>query len=242
MLPTVLTYLPMAVLMFFTPKLVRKFGKKEVSGIGIVIAAVANLAMFFLLFMGKGNATLYIFMVFCLISGIGLNFFVLQVWAMAADSIDEIEIKTGSRDDGTAYSFFMFFRKLGQVIAAVAVNGTLLAMNYYESIEATGSPSFSEGQLRIMFILATVIPAAMFGVMAIILLIIYPLGKKKVAQLQVDKEAKLKAAAESGEVEIDSASEVVEENQEEPFEETPQEESVEEVQEEPVVEETKDEE
>ena len=230
MLPTVLTYLPMAVLMFFTPKLVRKFGKKEVSGIGIVIAAVANLAMFFLLFMGKGNATLYIFMVFCLISGIGLNFFVLQVWAMAADSIDEIEIKTGSRDDGTAYSFFMFFRKLGQVIAAVAVNGTLLAMNYYESIEATGSPSFSEGQLRIMFILATVIPAAMFGVMAIILLIIYPLGKKKVAQLQIDKEEKLKAAAESGEVEIDSTSEVVEEIQEEPIEEVPQEE--------PVVEET----
>ena len=237
MLPTVLTYLPMAILMFFTPKLVRKFGKKEVSGIGIVIAAVANLAMFLLLFMGKGNATLYIFMVFCLISGIGLNFFVLQVWAMAADSIDEIEIKTGSRDDGTAYSFFMFFRKLGQVIAAVAVNGTLLAMNYYESIEATGTPSFSEGQLKIMFILATVIPAAMFGVMAIILLIIYPLSKKKVAQLQIDKEEKLRLAAESGEIEIDSTAEVVV-----PVEEAPQEETIEEVQEEPVVEEKKDEE
>ena len=237
MLPTVLTYLPMAILMFFTPKLVRKFGKKEVSGIGIVIAAVANLAMFLLLFMGKGNATLYIFMVFCLISGIGLNFFVLQVWAMAADSIDEIEIKTGSRDDGTAYSFFMFFRKLGQVIAAVAVNGTLLAMNYYESIEATGTPSFSEGQLKIMFILATVIPAAMFGVMAIILLIIYPLSKKKVAQLQIDKEEKLRLAAECGEIEIDSTAEVVA-----PVEEVPQEETTEETQEEPVVEEKKDEE
>ena len=237
MLPTVLTYLPMAILMFFTPKLVRKFGKKEVSGIGIVIAAVANLAMFLLLFMGKGNATLYIFMVFCLISGIGLNFFVLQVWAMAADSIDEIEIKTGSRDDGTAYSFFMFFRKLGQVIAAVAVNGTLLAMNYYESIEATGTPSFSEGQLKIMFILATVIPAAMFGVMAIILLIIYPLSKKKVAQLQIDKEEKLRLAAESGEIEIDSTAEIVA-----PVEEVPQEETTEEIQEEPVVEEKKDEE
>ena len=243
MLPTVLTYLPMAVLMFFTPKLVRKFGKKEVSGIGIVIAAVANIAMFLLLFMGKGDATLYIFMVFCLISGIGLNFFVLQVWAMAADSIDEIEIKTGSRDDGTAYSFFMFFRKLGQVIAAVAVNGTLLAMNYYDSIAETGTPSFTDGQLKIMFILATVIPAVMFGVMAVILLIVYPLGKKKVAQLQIDKEEKLKAAAEAGEIEIDSTSEVVGDAQAEPVEEVPQEETTEEVQEEAVVEEeTKDEE
>ena len=145
--------------------------------------------------MGKGMGALIIFMVFCLISGIGLNFFVLQVWAMAADSIDEIEVKTGTRDDGTAYSFFMFFRKLGQVIAAVAVNGTLLAMHYYDTA-STGSFVFSDNQLKIMFILSTVIPAAMFGVMAIILLIVYPLSKKKVAQLQVDKEAKLQAEAD----------------------------------------------
>ena len=208
MLPTVLTYFPMAVLRFFTPKLVRKFGKKEVSGIGIAVAAIANLAMFFLLFMGKGDAALYIFMVFCLISGIGLNFFVLQVWAMAADSIDEIEVKTGTRDDGTAYSFFMFFRKLGQVIAAVAVNGTLLAMHYYDTA-SSGSFVFTDGQLRIMFILSTVIPAAMFGVMAIILLIVYPLSKKKVAQLQVDKEAKLQAEADENKEEIAEVAEEV---------------------------------
>ena len=197
MLPTVLTYLPMAFLMFFTPNLVRKFGKKEVSAAGMAMAAVANLAMFFLLFAGKGDVTLYIFMFFCLLSGIGLNFFVLQVWAMAADSIDEIEVKTGSRDDGTAYSFFMFFRKLGQVIAAVAVNATLLAMGYYETVSA-GSFVFSDGQLKTMFILSTIIPAAMFGVMALILFVMFPLSKKKVAQLQVDKEAHLKELAESG--------------------------------------------
>ncbi|MBR4800612.1 MAG: MFS transporter [Clostridia bacterium] len=197
MLPTVLTYLPMAFLMFFTPKLVKKFGKKEVSGIGMVVAAVANLAMFFLLFMGKGDATLYIFMVFCLISGIGLNFFVLQVWAMAADSIDEIEVKTGSRDDGTAYAFFMFFRKLGQAISAIAVGATLLAMGYYETV-STGSFAFSDGQLKLMFILSTLIPAAMFGVMAFILLVIYPLSKKKVAKLQDEKEEHLRSLAESG--------------------------------------------
>ncbi|MBO4534541.1 MAG: MFS transporter [Clostridia bacterium] len=196
MLPTVLTYLPMAVLMFFTPKLVRKFGKKEVSGIGMVISAVANLAMFFLLFMGQGDAALYIFMVFCLISGIGLNFFVLQVWAMAADSIDEIEVKTGSRDDGTAYAFFMFFRKLGQAISAIAVGVTLIAMKYYDTIAKTGTFDFSPSQLKLMFILATLIPAAMFGVMAVILLVIYPLSKKKVADLQVQKEEHLRRAME----------------------------------------------
>ena len=198
MLPTVLTYLPMAFLMFFTPGLVKKFGKKEVSATGMAVAALANLLMFFILFMGKGNVALYLFMILCLASGIGLNFFVLQVWAMAADSIDEIEVKTGSRDDGTAYSFFMFFRKLGQVIAAVAVNATLLAMGYYETT-SQGSFVFSDPQLKVMFILATLIPAAMFGVMAAILFFMFPLSQKKVAQLQEDKEAHLKALAESGE-------------------------------------------
>ena len=196
MLPTVLTYLPMAVLMFFTPKLVKKFGKKEVSGVGMAVAAVANLAMFFVLFMGKGMGALVTFMVFCLISGIGLNFFVLQVWAMAADAIDEIEVKTGSRDDGTAYAFFMFFRKLGQAISAIAVGVTLLAMGYYES--ALGGFEFSADQLKLMFILATLIPAGMFGVMALILLLVYPLSKKRVAKLQEEKEEHLRALAESG--------------------------------------------
>lgn len=203
MLPTVLTYFPMAVLMFFTPKLVKKFGKKEVSGAGMALSAIANLAMFFLLFMGTGDAALYIFMVFCLISGIGLNFFVLQVWAMAADAIDEIEVKTGSRDDGTAYAFFMFFRKLGQALSAIAVGATLLAMGYYETV-STGSFVFSNDQLRLMFILATLIPAAMFGVMAFILLVVYPLSKKKVADLQVQKEEHLRRAVEQGEAAIET--------------------------------------
>ena len=195
MLPTVLTYLPMAFLMFFTPGLVRKFGKKEVSATGMAVAAGANLLMFFLLFMGPTNVALYLFMILCLLSGIGLNFFVLQVWAMAADSIDEIEVKTGSREDGTAYSFFMFFRKMGQVIAAVAVNATLLAMGYYETV-SQGSFVFTGGQLKIMFILATIIPAVFFGIMAILLYVIFPLSKKRVAQLQEDKEAHLRAQAQ----------------------------------------------
>ena len=192
MLPTVFTYLPMAFLIFFTPKLVRKFGKKEVSGIGMAVSTVANLLMFFLLFMGPTSTALYLFMALCLVSGIGLNFFVLQVWAMATDAIDEIEVKTGSREDGTAYAFFMFFRKLGQAISAIAVGAILLAMGYYETVSA-GSFNFTESQLKLMFILSTLIPAAMFGMMAVILLIVFPLSKKKVAALQVEKEEYLRA-------------------------------------------------
>ena len=203
MMPTVLTYLPMAILMFFTPKLVRKFGKREITGFGMTLAAVANLLMFFLKFMNQDIA-IYPFMALCFISGLGLNFLVLQVWAMVSDCIDDIEVKTGSRDDGTAYSFFMFFRKLGQVIAAIAVNSALIAMGYFKGVENStdGVFTFSNSQLGIMYALATLIPAVMFGLMAIFLYVWYPLSKKHVAELQIAKEENLKEAIANNKVKL----------------------------------------
>lgn len=192
---TVCTYAPMAIFMFFTPKMVRKFGKKEICAVGMVLAAGANLILFALRGVNPG-ILMYLFLVLCFISGCGLTFMVLQVWSMATDAIDDIEVKTGQRDDGTAYSFFMFFRKLGQVIAAVAVNGALLGMNYVYEKGAVQSMA----NLKIMYDLATIIPAVLFGLMAIVLFFWYPLSKKKVAELQVLKEAKLKEAFESNEL------------------------------------------
>ena len=196
---TVCTYAPMVIFMFFTPKLVRKFGKKEICGVGMIIAAVANLGMFALRSVNP-NILAYLFLVLCFASGCGLTFIILQVWSMATDSIDDIEIKTGRRDDGTSYAFFMFFRKLGQVIAAIAVNGALLGMNY----DYTKGAIQTSKNLGIMYDMATIIPAVLFGLMAVVLLVWYPLSKKKVAELQVAKEEHLKNAFESNSIAIDN--------------------------------------
>ena len=177
----------MAILMAFTPKLARRFGKKEITAAGMVVAAGANFLMFFLKFMEPGDA-LMPFMALCFISGFGLNLFVLQLWAMAGDAIDEIEVSTGSRDNGTAYAFLNFFRKLGQVISAIAVNAALLAMGYYDSA-STLEFTFTGGQLSLMYVLATLIPAVMFALMALFLMVWYPLSKEKVNELQAAKEA-----------------------------------------------------
>lgn len=191
------TYSPMIVMMFFLPKMTKKLGKKEVCAVGVAIAALANLVLYFM----KGIAPdtlMYLFLVLCFISGCGLTTVVMQLWAMATDAIDDIEVKTGRRDDGTAYSFFNFFRKLGQVIAAICVNGALLGMNYkYEK----GAVQTLEN-LKIMYDLATLIPAILFGLMALILFVYYPLSKKKVDDLQTLKEARLKEAYESNEIRI----------------------------------------
>jgi glycoside/pentoside/hexuronide:cation symporter, GPH family len=124
----VCTYGPMAVLMLFAGKLDRKFGKKEVCAAGGILSGVANLALIFCypLMNSTSMVGVAVFLALCLLSGCGLSLFVLQVWSLATDAIDDLEIKTGQKEDGTAYSVFMFFRKLGQVIAAVAINGALL--------------------------------------------------------------------------------------------------------------------
>lgn len=196
---TACTYAPMVIFMFFTPKLVRKFGKKELCGIGMIIAAVANLGMFALRSVNP-NILAYLFLVLCFASGCGLAFIILQVWSMATDAIDDIEVKTGRRDDGTAYAFFMFFRKFGQVIAAIAVNGALLGMHY----DYTKGAVQTTKNLEIMYDMATIIPAVLFGIMAVVLLVWYPLSKKKVADLQIAKEEHLKNAFESNAIAIDN--------------------------------------
>ena len=196
---TVCTYAPMVIFMFFTPKMVRKFGKKEICAVGMALAAVANLCMFALRGSVFSDWVPYAFLALCFLSGCGMTFMVLQVWSMATDAIDDVEVKTGIREDGTSYAFFMFFRKLGQVIAAVAVNGALLGMNY-----KTGKGAVQTiANLKTMYDLATIIPAILFGIMSLVLFVWYPLSHKKVAELQVEKEAKLKEAFENNSIAID---------------------------------------
>ncbi|MBR1846551.1 MAG: MFS transporter [Bacilli bacterium] len=196
MVSMVCTYAPMAVLMLFAGKIVRKFGKKNFCAIGGIIAGVANLALVFL--KGPVEAVPALFLVFCFISGCGLSVLTLEIWALATDAIDDVEVKTGKRNDGTAYSVFMFFRKLGQVVAAIAVNGALIGMHY-----KAGPGQIQEmSTLNVMYYMATIIPAVMFGAMGVVALVVYGLGKKKTEELQVAKAKLLEEKAAKGEIDV----------------------------------------
>ena len=163
----------------------------------MTVAAAANLVLFFLRGM-EPSKLLWIFLAMNFISGCGLTTLVMQLWAMVTDAIDDIEVKTGSRDDGTAYSVFNLFRKVGQVLAAICVNGALLGMHYKYEKGAVQTLS----NLKIMYDLGTLIPAIMFGIMAFILFVYYPLSRQKTEELQVSKELKLKESFESKEIDI----------------------------------------
>ena len=191
------TYSPMLVMMFLLPGWARKIGKKEVCAWGVAAAAAANLLLFFLRGMNP-DILKWLFLLLCFVSGIGLTTLVMQLWAMVTDTIDDLEIKTGSRDDGTAYSVFNFFRKLGQVLSAVCVNGALLGMHY--NVEKGAVQTLEN--LKKMYDLATLVPAILFGLMALMLFVYYPLSRKKVEELQIAKEAHLKESYEKKDIDI----------------------------------------
>ena len=196
MVSMVCTYAPMLIMMVFAGKLVRKFGKKELCAFGSILAGVANLVLFFM----KPIITQYppLFLVFCFLSGCGLSIIALEIWALATDAIDDVEVKTGMRNDGSSYSIFMFFRKLGQVVAAVAVNSALMAMNY-----KSGQGQVQTGEtLSAMYDLATIIPAVMFGLMGIVLIFLYGLSKKKTEELQWKKEELLAEQVKNNEIHV----------------------------------------
>ena len=191
------TYSPMLVMMFILPNMARKIGKKEICAVGVTAAAAANLLLFFL----RGtdpDILMWVFLALCFVSGCGLTTLVMQLWAMVTDAIDDVEVKSGSRDDGTAYSVFNFFRKLGQVLSAVCVNGALMGMHY--KVEK-GAVQTTENLHR-MYDLATLIPAVLFALMALMLFVYYPLSRKKVEELQLQKEQKLKEHYENNTIDI----------------------------------------
>jgi GPH family glycoside/pentoside/hexuronide:cation symporter len=193
---TACTYLPMVIVLFLSAKLIKRFGKNELCAVGIVLSAVANLVLFAC--KGLMPQAAWLFMLLSFFNGVGQAFIILQVWSLIATAIDDVEVKSGIREDGTAYSSFMFFRKIGQMIAAVAVNGALIAMNYKTE---TGAVQTKE-TLEVMYDMATLIPAIIFFAMAIVLFFWNPLNKKAVEELQVLKEQKLKEKHDNNEIVI----------------------------------------
>ena len=184
MLPTVFQYLPVAVVMFFAARLGNKLGRREVCSYGVLLAALFYIALFVLALFGVTSVWLYL--AACLASGVGTAFIFLLVWALATDAIDYNRVTYGLNDEATSYAFYSFMRKLGQTVATILINVPLLRIGY------EGSKLRTEGltadKLRSMYNSSVMIPAVLFALVFVLLRFYYPLSKKRVEELQIEKE------------------------------------------------------
>ena len=184
MIPTVRQYLPVAVIMLFAGKLGARYGRRDVCAYGMLMAGVCNLALYLV-----GGTTVWMFLAVCLLSGIGNAFIFLLVWAIATDAIDYNEVNYGLHDEATSYAFFTFMRKLGQTIAAILVNLALLRIGYTDNVLNTAN--ITDSTLNMMFTDSVLIPAVLYFLIFFILRFMYPLGKKKIDELRIEKEKHL---------------------------------------------------
>lgn len=185
MMPTIFGAISTFTMMWFVPKLGKKFGKKEISAAGCLLSTIANISMIALVNLDP-NVSFIPFFVLTFISQFGAVIFSLQVWGMATDAIDDMQVKTGAREDGTSYAVYMFFRKFGQILAAVCCNCALIALGYLEF--SREGREFSPEALKTMFLLATIIPAVINGAVTVALQFWYPISKKRQIELQDEKE------------------------------------------------------
>ena len=138
--------------------------------------------------MGTKNVWLYLLV--CLMSGIGCAFLFLLVWALANDAIDYNEVTYGLHDEATSYSAYTFMRKLGQTVAAVLVNLALLRIGYTDNV--LNAANITEDTLKRMYADSVLIPAVLYLLVFVLLRFVYPLGKKQIAALQIQKEESLR--------------------------------------------------
>lgn len=168
---TVLSTVEMlAVIAPLSVPLSKKYGKKESAVAGMLLSGVVFTVMFLL-----HLKNMWMFLALSMIGYLGLGFFNTVIWANITDVIDEQEVVTGEREDGTVYAVYSFARKVGQALAG-GVGGWALEFIGYESAEAVQTKSVLEG----IYGAATIAPAAGFFLVALILWFVYPLDKQQV--------------------------------------------------------------
>ena len=150
-------------------KLAKKTGKKELAIVASILGAVPMLIAFIL----HTNNVVVWMLCYCT-TWIGVSIFILICWAMITDVIDDTQVKTGSRSDGTIYSIYSFCRKLGQALSSGLI-GVLLSMIGYSA-----STAFDQQVVDGIYNITCLAPGIAFVLMFLSLMFLYPLDKKTV--------------------------------------------------------------
>ncbi len=170
-----------------TQPIANKLGKKEWCCLG---AGFSTLVFAVLFFVPLKNP-----MVFIIINGIcfiGASGMQVLVWAMVNDAIDYHELQTGERNEGIVYSAYSFFRKLANALSG-SMSAFALGIIGYDVNAAIQTPevvsSIWKGYTG-LYVLG-------YGLAIAVLAWMYPLTKKKTAEMLA--ELKVRRAAKAGE-------------------------------------------
>lgn len=164
----------MAVAAAIAKPLAKRFGKAEISIASNLFAAAVCVLIFII-----RPANVWVYVALQMLGWFGLGVFSMVSWALITDVIDYAELKNGIREDGSVYALYSFARKLGQAVAA-GLSGWLLTAIGYDSAAAENGLRQTDKVLSGIFNISTLVPAAGFLLLGLVLWFWYPLHKKQV--------------------------------------------------------------
>ena len=182
----------------FIPKIIDRFGKKNVFQFCGVFTVVGGVGLFF------APATMFWLVLLTLaIKGIGASLINTVMFGLEADTVEYGEWKTGKRSEGATYALFSFTRKVTQSIGG-AVGAWALAIGGYLAATAA-NPSPIQPDSAIIAIKATIgLLPAVCALIAMVIFIRYPLTDVRFKQIRNETEArKLALLAEHHESPVD---------------------------------------
>ncbi len=156
----------------FVSTITKKFGKKEAGSAALIGAGAIYLIAFVLKIQNP-----LVFAILVIVAGLVMGYYTMAMYAYVTDVIDDFYIKRGTRKDGTIYSVYSFTRKVGQAIAGFLAGALLTSIGYqsgaeHQTVEVANS----------IYNLGTLLPGALLLIAGLILLVMYPLNKRKVAE------------------------------------------------------------
>ena len=162
------TILALAIATFIV-KLTARFGKKEVIAAATLMAAATMAVAFFV-----HTHSVIVWYVFFGLVALGLATFSCVGWALVSDIIDDTEVKTGRRIDGTIYGIYSFSRKAGQALSS-AVTGIMLSIIGY-----TTATAFDPEIVDNIYNISCLVPMIGCILIVLVLVFLYPLIKARV--------------------------------------------------------------
>ena len=174
--------MPFMIVVFpLIPKMVKKFGKRDVI---LYTAALRFNFSVVRLFIYIENV--WVYTALNIMTLLGQTAFTMLIWALVSDCLDYSEWKTGFRSDGSMYSMYTFSRKIGSTIASSGLAFCLGLVGYVSGENVVQTTEAVKG----IYYICNAIPTLCYGLILVGSGLIFNLDKKKTDQMYAEMAAK----------------------------------------------------
>ena len=177
--------MPFMIVVFpLIPKMVKKFGKRDVILYTAALSFVFSVVrMFFYI------KNVWVYTALNIMTLLGQTAFTMLIWALVSDCLDYSEWKTGFRSDGSMYSMYTFSRKIGSTIASSGLAFSLGLVGYVSGENVVQTAEAVKG----IYYVCNAIPTLCYGLILIGIGLIFNLNKQKTDQMYAEMAAKREA-------------------------------------------------